>query len=253
MTAPSRTTESTAAPRAFQASIRAVEIARASRAARSRSSAGTADRDHAAVDGRFDAAAGERRGSREPRARGPRVTRRGHDRARERVLAVGLDGAGEREQLGLVDGSASPATATSVTTCWPRGERARLVEQHGVDLAHPLEREPVLHQDAGARRDRGRERDHERDREPERVRARDHEHGDGVLDGLVGVADEHPHDERDRCRLRRPRRTAARRRGRRAPARASATPAPRRRVAGCRRARCRRRPPRPAHGWRSRS
>ena len=84
-----------------------------------------------------------------------------------------------------------------MTACSPRGERAGLVEQHRVDLAHPLEREPVLHEDAGAGGDRGRERDDERDREAERVRARDHEHGHGALDRVVGGAHEHPHDERD--------------------------------------------------------
>ena len=54
-------------------------------------------------------------------------------------------------------------------------------------------------------------------------------------------------------RRRRRRRRAARRIGRPAPAPGSARPAPRRRVAGCRPARCRRRPLRPARGSRNRS
>ena len=45
--------------------------------------------------------------------------------------------------------SVTPAAATPVTACWPRGERAGLVEQDRVDAAHPFEREAVLHQDAG--------------------------------------------------------------------------------------------------------
>ena len=71
-------------------------------------------------------------------------------------------------------------------------QRARLVEQHGVDEAPALEAEPVLDEDAAARGERGRDRDHERDREPERVRAGDHEHGDRADHGGVDVAERAP-------------------------------------------------------------
>ena len=75
-------------------------------------------------------------------------------------------------------------------------ERARLVEQHGVDGAHPLERETILDEDAVLGGDRGRQRDHERDRQTERVRAGDDEHGHGRLDRALHVAGERPGDER---------------------------------------------------------
>ena len=75
-------------------------------------------------------------------------------------------------------------------------ERARLVEQHGVDGAHPLERETILDEDAVPGGDRGRQRDHERDRQAERVRAGDDEHGHGRLDRALHVAGERPGDER---------------------------------------------------------
>ena len=60
------------------------------------------------------------------------------------------------------------------------GEGAGLVEQHGVDRAHPFEREAVLDEDPGPGAHRGRDRDHERDGQPERVRAGDDEHRDGA-------------------------------------------------------------------------
>ena len=77
------------------------------------------------------------------------------------------------------------------------GERAGLVEQDGVDRAHPFEGEPVLDEDPGLRRHCGRDGDHERDRQAEGVRAGDHQHGDGAGDRGVEVADRPPHDERD--------------------------------------------------------
>ena len=76
------------------------------------------------------------------------------------------------------------------------GEGAGLVEEHGVDGPHALEGEAILDEDAGARGHRRRQGDHERDREAERVGAGDHEHGDGALERLVGIADCEPGDER---------------------------------------------------------
>ena len=104
----------------------------------------------------------------------------------------------------------SPATA-SVTTWRPSVSVPVLSNSTASTRAHPLEREPVLDQDAGAGGDRGRDRDHERDRQAERVRAGDDEHGDGALDRRVDVAEQRPDDERDDRRRRRRRRTAARR------------------------------------------
>ena len=99
-----------------------------------------------------------------------------HDGPGERVLAVGLDGGGEAQDVAVADAGAGDAGDGVVAL----GERAGLVEQHGVDRAHPLEGEPVLHQDAGPGRDRRRQGDDERDGQTEGVRAGDHQHGDGV-------------------------------------------------------------------------
>ena len=92
---------------------------------------------------------------------------------------------------------------------------------------------------ACARDSRGRERDDQRDGQAEGVRAGDDEHGDGALDGLVGVAEQRPDDEGDdagggrHVEQQRGGAVGERLRPRRA------TPAPRRRAAGCRRAPCR--------------
>ena len=56
------------------------------------------------------------------------------------------------------------------------------------ELARPLEREPVLDEQAVAGAKRGGDRDHERDREAERVRAGDHEHGRACARALLRVA-----------------------------------------------------------------
>ena len=194
MTASPRTTESTAAPRAFQPSIRASRSS-GTTSPRSRRSTGpptativpsTAASTPRPVMERKSRAAGTG-----PRPRAAVTIARASG-----MLAVGLDRAGEREQLVVRQPGLARDRDVGDDVLAAR-QRARLVEEHGGDLAHPLERQTVLHQDAGTRRDRGGERDHQRDREAERVRARDHEHGDGVLDRLVGIAHEHPDDERD--------------------------------------------------------
>ena len=180
-------------------------------------------------------------GSRSPRATGPRGSR-------GRRRWPGPAGARCRPRPRRpARSSARPrrpsAAATPVTDVLARGEGAGLVEQHGVDRAHPLQREPVLHQDPGAGRQRRRERDDQRDGQPEGVRAGDHQHRDRALDGLVAVAEQRPDDEGD----------DAGRRGdveqqRGGPVGQRLRPGPRglrlaRPAAGCRRARSRRRPP----------
>ena len=120
-------------------------------------------------------------------------SRRGHDRPGERVFAVGLDGAGEAQHLGLVG---AVAAATPVTTCSPlvsvpvlSNSTASMVRIRS-RASRSLTRMPP-------RRHGGRDRDHERDRQPERVRAGDDEHRDRPLDGVVEVAEQRPHHERD--------------------------------------------------------
>ena len=100
--------------------------------------------------------------------------------------------------------STAPASASTSASSLPgaashagdrvgaAGQGAGLVEEHGVDGAHPLEGQAVLHQDPVAGRHRGRERDHQRDRQAEGVGAGDHQHGDGAVDGRVEVAERAP-------------------------------------------------------------
>ena len=110
----------------------------------------------------------------------------GDDRSGERVLAVELDPAGQPQDFVVGDPGADDAGDDVAAL----GEGAGLVEQHGGDGPHPLEREAVLDEDPVAGRHRGRQRDHERDRQSEGVWAGDHQHGDGARDGLVGVTGE---------------------------------------------------------------
>ena len=70
-----------------------------------------------------------------------------HDRPRERVLRVGFDGRGEREQLVLVDARGGGHGGHDRLAA---GERAGLVEDDDVELAGPLEREAVLDEQAVA-------------------------------------------------------------------------------------------------------
>ena len=145
---------------------------------------------------RADPTPGDRPEARRGRNVEPAATCLLHDRAREGVLAVGLRGRREREPRvfvavvrdNLEDGGRS------------RGQRSRLVEEHGVDRAHPLEGEAVLHEDPVARGHRRGDRDDERDRETERVGTRDHEHRDGALYRLVGLTGCEPRDQGDRPR-----------------------------------------------------
>ena len=126
------------------------------------------------------------------------------------------------------------------------GQGAGLVEQHRVDGAHPLQREPVLDQDAGPRRHRGGQRDHQRDGQAEGVRAGDHQDRDGAHDGLVEVAERPPRDEGDQ---RGGGGDVEQHRGEPVGEHlgpAAGLPAPARRAARCRPARCPRRPRRPA-------
>ncbi len=138
-----------------------------------------------AVDGCLDAATGEgaklgRLGDRAPFSCG------GDDGSGEWVLAVGLDTAGDTEQLGLVDASGGGDADDDV---FATGQGAGLVEQHGVDGPAGLEGEAVLDEDPVAGTDRAGQRGSQRDGQAEGVRAGDHEHGDDSDDCLVGVAE----------------------------------------------------------------
>ena len=103
-----------------------------------------------------------------------------HDPPRDRVFARRLERGRVRERDILRDlaeryRGGHPEAAL--------GERPGLVEDHDAQVASRLERLPVPDQESRAGRERGRDRDHERDGEAQRVRAGDHHHRHGPLDG----------------------------------------------------------------------
>ena len=110
----------------------------------------------------------------------PRVARRRALRGRRR--SPGPAGARSRASTAaasasiVVDAAPSATTGRRATGVAHR-QRAGLVEDDHVELAGPLEGDPVLHQQAVARAERGRDRDDQRDREAQRVGAGDDEHG----------------------------------------------------------------------------
>ena len=156
---------------------------------------GTADTDLRTVDGRGDT---DRRGRGKPgrlRQGQVLVLRGANDGPSERVLTVGLGRRGDREHL----------VSVQVTDRFhggdgglALGEGAGLVEQHGVDGAHALEREPVLHQHPATGGALSGDGHHQRDRQAQRVRAGDDQHGDGAHDRRIGIADDSPHHRGDR-------------------------------------------------------
>ena len=118
------------------------------------------------------------------------------------MFSVRLSGRGQRQDVVL-------RTAVSRRDLdkhrLPPGKRPGLVEDHRVDVSGALERDAVLHEEPVPGTERRRDRDDERDRETEGVRARDHEHGRGADDGTLGIAEQHPRDERghagDECHV----------------------------------------------------
>ena len=107
------------------------------------------------------------------------------------MLGVGLDGCGEGEEGGFV-----AADRCRGGDCRAAGgECAGLIEEDDLDVAHALQGEAVLDEEAGARGEAGGERDHERDREAEGVGAGDDEHADHLDEATAGVAGDGPGDE----------------------------------------------------------
>ncbi len=111
----------------------------------------------------------------QPSLRGAR-----HDRPRHRMLGILLQRGREPQRLVL---GRFPPQSYADHPVLAQGERARLVEDHGVQEPRLLQPAPVAHQQPASRAQRGRDRDDERDREPQRVGAGDDEHRDQPLDG----------------------------------------------------------------------
>ena len=72
------------------------------------------------------------------------------------------------------------------------GQRAGLVEDDRVEGPRPLQREPVLDEQAVAGAERGGDRDDQRDRQAERVRAGDHQDRRGPDQRALRVAEQPP-------------------------------------------------------------
>ncbi len=113
----------------------------------------------------------------------------GDDRTGDRMLAVGLSRGGEPDHVIDVPSIDRRPVDDGVV---PLRQGSGLVEQDGVDRAHPLERQPILDQDAGPCRRRGGDRDHERDRQPKGMGAGDHEDRHRADDPVGSVADRRP-------------------------------------------------------------
>ena len=183
---PSRITCSTDAPRSRQPAVTAADRLRLDDVPFAEQ-CGPADRNQLSVDRRLDAAAGVSTGS-------PRRCGTASPRSRAALTTARARGC----SLSASTAAASASTSSSRQAVaddpghdvMAGRERAGLVEQHGVDGAHALERKSILDQDSGARRETGGHRDGERDREPERVRTRDHQNGHGALDGVVDLAEQ---------------------------------------------------------------
>ncbi len=139
-------------------------------------------------------------GSHPASGQGPEVLRRHrgpasggrNDGAGDGVLAVGFDGGRQGQQVVLGDAGGGDDVGDDVPAL---SEGPGLVEQDDVHAAHPLERQPVLDEYAGAGSALGRDRDDERNGQAQRVRARDDQDRDGTDDGLVEVAEQRPHGE----------------------------------------------------------
>ena len=112
------------------------------------------------------------------------------------MLGLGLGGCRQAEKLVL----RYPGCCESGEDVAARGEGSGLVEEHRVDVAHPLEGQAVLDEDARPGCDRRRDADDERDGKPEGMRARDHQHGDCADEGCVEVPERPPGEEGRRAR-----------------------------------------------------
>jgi hypothetical protein len=111
----------------------------------------------------------------------PALRRAGDDCSSDRVLRVPLHGCRQPQGLALVQ---SVDRAQGYHPMLSKRERARLIEDHRVELARLLEPAPVPDQKATPRAHGRRDRNDERDCETEGVRAGNDQHGDEALDGI---------------------------------------------------------------------
>ena len=155
----------------------------------------SADLDGAAVDGRLHP---DRRRGREVACRrqiGLVVVGGCDDRLRQGMLAVrfGRGSQGQDVVLGLACGDLDGGDGG-----FALGQRARLVEEDDVDVAHRLQRQPVLDQDAAAGGAFGGDRDDQGNRQAQSVRAGDDQHGDRADHRLIGSVQQQPDRRGDR-------------------------------------------------------
>ena len=173
-----------------------------------------------------------RRGRASPRSRSARgiASPRSSARLHDRPARSGAPSRARRRPRGAAprrrDHAVAPCAIVDDAELAAR-ERSRLVEDDRGEVARLLEAAPVADEEAAARAKRRGDRDHQRDGQPERVRAGDHEHRHHALDRERRRRRRATSQRRASRRRRRARRRSARTpRGRRAPARASASSAP---------------------------
>ena len=120
-----------------------------------------------------------------------------HDRRRERMLAPALQARGKTQQGGLVPAFSGHHRNDLGLSL---GQRAGLVHDQRVHLAHDLDGLGVLEQHAGRRAFARSHHDGHRRRQAQRARTRDDQHSHGVDQGVgqAGLgADQCPYGERD--------------------------------------------------------
>ena len=110
------------------------------------------------------------------------------------MLTVGLGGGGQGEDLFGIQAAGRLHAGDGGLAL---GQGAGLVEEHRVDLAHGLQGEAVLDQDAAAGGALGGDGHDQRDRQTQRMGAGDDEDSDGANDRVVGEPEERPDDGGD--------------------------------------------------------
>ncbi len=134
------------------------------------------------------------------RRRQPSIAGGAHHGPRQRVLRIGFDGGGQRQQRVLVQARRRDDAGQHWLAA---GQRAGLVEDDDLHLARALQRQPVLDQQPIARTERGADGDHQRDGQAQGVRAGDDQHRRRADQRLLGLPERGPDHERDDARAER--------------------------------------------------
>ena len=102
-----------------------------------------------------------------------------HDPFGDRVLGMGFDRGGVGDDFIRCEVVCEDKRIGDAE--FAARQRARFIENDGIDVARLLKRRTIAVQQSVRRRDRRRSRHHQRHREAERMRTGDHHHRDGAL------------------------------------------------------------------------